>query len=100
MKTVILWKVYSPDRLFGGYSWHTEEVQDGWRQVYSDAYEVEVPDDFYIEKSTSGEILFFKTGCGHGYRLAIGSNCENGNPYLVGGRPVKTIKLRVIKKVE
>lgn len=100
MKTIKLWKAYNPNGLFGGYSWHTEDVRDGWEQMYSDPYEVEVPDDFYIEKSTSGEILFFKNGCGHGYRLAIGSNCENGNPYLVGGSPVESIKLRVIKKVE
>lgn len=33
------------------------------------------------------------------YELIIGrSDCENGNPYLVGGSPVESIKLKVIRK--
>jgi len=101
MKTITLWRAYNPDRLFGGYSWHIEEVRCGWDHVYSDSYKVEIPDDFSVGKSDMSKKMFFKQGCKQGYELTIGrSDCENGNPYLVGGSPVESIKLRVIKKAD
>lgn len=99
VKTVTLWRTYNPDRLFGGYSWHIEEVRDGWNHVYSDPFEVEIPDDFYVGESVMSKKCFFKQGCNQGYELTIGrSDCENGNPYLIGGIPVESIKLKVIGK--
>lgn len=101
MKTVTLWLTYNPDRLFGGYSWHIEEVYDGRNHIYSEPYKVEIPDEFYIGESVYLKKMFFKEGDNRGYELTIGRNdCENSSPYLVGGTSVESIKLKVIKKVE
>lgn len=94
MKKVILWKVYSFDRLYGGWNWSIEEIYNDWDHVYSDPYWVEIPDDFYIGENMSGQKMFFRAGCDMGYILTIGRNCENGNPYLDGH-----IKLNVLGPV-
>ena len=100
MKIVTLWKAYNPDRLFGGYSWHLEEVWDDWNHIYSDSYYVEIPDDFNLGETVTGETLYFRDGCDIGYDLTIGNtNHKNSSPYLIGGNPVENIKLRVIGMV-
>jgi hypothetical protein len=97
MKQVVLHKFYNPDRLFGGYGWSLDEVRDGWNGIYSDPYCVEIPDEFHIGETVTGERMFFKDGCDTGYTLTIGrSDCANGNPYLVGGNHVEMIKLNVL----
>lgn len=99
MKKIILHKYHNPDRLFGGYGWSMEEVWDDWKHIYSDPYEVEIPDNFSIGKSNFGEEMFFKDNCNMGYDLGIdGRYNKNGKPYLVGGSPVEMVFLNVIGK--
>lgn len=100
MKKIILWKSYNPDRLFGGYQWHIDEVYNDWDHIYSEPYEVEILENFEVGVTVAFEKMFFKRGCDKGYYLVIGQNCENGNPYLVGGDPVEKIKLKVIRRME
>lgn len=97
MKKVILYKYFNPDKLFGGYGWSIKEVWDDWNHIYSDPYYVEIPDNFNLGETNIGEEMYFKDGCNQAYKLTIGkTDCENGNPYLIGGSPVESIKLRVI----
>lgn len=101
MKTVVMYKYSNPDRLYGGWGWSVNEAWDDWNHIYSDPYEVEIPDDFYLDKTIADEEMYFRTGCNQGYELTIGrTDCENSSPYLVGGNPVESIKLRVLGKVE
>lgn len=100
MKTVIMHKFFNPDRLFGGWGWSIDEVWDNWNHIYSDPYEVEIPDDFILGKTIADEKMYFKAGCDRGYELTIErTDCENSSPYLVGGSPAESIKLHVIGKV-
>lgn len=101
MKKVIMHKYYNPDRLFGGWGWSIKEVWNDWKHIYSDPYEVEIPDNFKLEETVMGEEMYFKEGCNVGYEVFIGcSKNENGSPYLVGGSPVEEIKLKVIGKAK
>ena len=101
MKQVVIWKGYNPDRLYGGYFWSIEEVFDDWNRVYSDPYLVEIPDDFNLSKTITGEKMYFRDGDDNGYALYAGSpEQENTNPYLVGGSQSERIKCTVIKKLD
>lgn len=94
MKKVILHKTHNP--ILGIWRWSTEEKNDYQNFIFSDPYYVEIPDCFYLGETTLGNTMFFKDGCNVGYELTIGKNHENGSPYLVGGRPVESIKLKVL----
>jgi len=98
MKKVVLHKTHNP--ILGIWGWSAEEKNDYQNLIFSDPYYVEMPDDFYPEETTLGKTMFFKKGCNVGYKLTIGRNSENGSPYLVGGRPVESIKLKVLGAVE
>lgn len=101
MKKVIMYKYFNPDNLFGGYGWSIDKIWDDWNHVYSDAYEVEIPDNFSIGETITGEKMYFKDGCDLGYQLNIGNiNFKNGNPYLIGGSPTESVKCNVIKKID
>lgn len=101
MKTVIMYKYHNPDKLFGGWRWSTTKIWDKWNHIYSEPYEVEIPDDFYLGQSVTGEEIYFKVGCKQGYNLVIGrANCENSSPFLIGGCPIEKIRLKVIGKVK
>ena len=97
MKKITLWKSYDPNPLFGGYQWHLEPVNRQWDCITSEPHTVCLPDDFYIDVNTLGQKMIFKQGCEIAYSLTIGKNCENGNPYLIGGHSVESIKLKVLK---
>lgn len=94
MKKVILHKTHNP--ILGIWGWSTEEVNDYQNLIFSDPYYVEIPDEFVPDKTKYEKTMFFKNGCNTGYELTIGRNSENGNPYLIGGSPVESIKLKVL----
>ena len=97
MKRVVMYKYFNPDRLFGGYGWSIEEVWDDWNQIYSDPYYVEIPDNFNLGENVTGEKMYFKEGCNHGYQLTIfDENNKNGSPFLIGGDSTELIKLKVV----
>lgn len=96
MKKAKLWKVYNPDRLFGGYSWAIEETVDDWDGVSSDPYIIGIPDEFNICESVTGEKLFYRGDDQQGYRLYSTSNKEGCSPILVGGTNPEIVKLKVI----
>lgn len=104
VKKVIMYKShnYSPTPLYGQtWEWSIEEVWDDWNHVYSDPYEVEIPDDFELGETTGGMIMYFKKGCSAGYE--IGSEDprkESGRPCLFGGSFPEIIVLNVVRRIE
>ena len=96
--TITLYKGYNPDQFFGGYFWSLEEVWDDWKHIYSKPYLVELPENFYVGKTVSGEKAIFQEGNSCGYEVSCFSSRENCNPYLIGGNPTRKIKLKVLKK--
>lgn len=96
MKKVIMYKYYNPDRLFGGWGWSIEEAWDDWNNIYSEPYEVEIPDDFRLANNIYHKVMYFKGSCNIGYQLSKSGNDENCMPYLIGGSPVECIRLKVI----
>ncbi|MCI6857715.1 MAG: hypothetical protein MR867_00270, partial [Eubacterium sp.] len=65
---------------------------------YSKPYLVELPENFYVGKTVSGEKAIFQEGNSCGYEVSCFSSRENCNPYLIGGNPTRKIKLKVLKK--
>lgn len=99
MQTVIMWKYFNPDRLFGGYGWSLEEVCDGWNNIYSNPYYVEIPDDFALGEAQDGSAAYFRGDDRQGYEVAGGNRAEGCNPYLIGGSRAESIRCRVIGPV-
>lgn len=96
-----IWKIYNPDRLWGGYEWNLEEIRNDWDGIYSDPYETKLPEEFYVGETMGGADAVFKQGCSYAYVLTISdSQSENGVPLLVGGSPVEMIKLSVTEILE
>lgn len=92
-----MYKYFNPDRLFGGYGWSIEKVWNDWDHIYSDPYYVEIPDNFNIGENITGEKMYFKDNCKIGYEVHIGRKYnKNSSPYLLGGSPVESIKLKVL----
>jgi hypothetical protein len=101
MQKVIMYKYFNPDPLFGGYGWSIEEILYDRNSIYSNPYYVEIPDNFHIGESVTGEKMYFKDGCDHGYKLEIENRySENSRPCLIGGNPTEVIKLNVIGIVQ
>lgn len=97
-KVMTLYKYQVIDRLFGRFGWSINKIYDDWNHVYSDAYSVEIPDEFYLGENVAGDTMFFKEGKDLAYDLCIGDeHCENGNPYLVGNSEM--VKLKVLGPV-
>lgn len=102
MKKEILYKTFDTDPLRGGYDWSIGKVSNSFRQnyVYSEPYYVEIPDEFHLAETQAGNMMYFKDGVDRAYTLTIGNGkTENGNPYLIGGSPVESIKLKVLGPV-
>jgi len=100
MKTVKMWKTYNPDRLFGGYFWNKEYVYDDWKGVNSDPYLVEVPDEFYVGKSTVDADEIFSTKSQIAYDVCGTSTLKNCRPLLIGGSPVEEVELKIVRKLD
>lgn len=97
MKIATLYKVFNPDPHFGGYFWREERVWNDWDGIYSESYHVEIPDDFELGESVSGEKMYFKKGCNRGYEIITMPDSPNCAPYLCGGDdPTKPIRLNVL----
>jgi len=96
MKRFILHKVHDCDSLYGGWDWSIRPVEDG-NMVSSTPWEVEVPDDFSLEETVSGEMMFFREGHDLAYSLSIGRSSEGGNPYLISADEM--VKLTVIREI-
>lgn len=84
----------------GRWGWNLEKVWDEWNRVYSSPYYVEVPDDFKVYKSVTGEKMFFRNGCDIGYEICGTSSLEDCEPVLIGGSPVEIVKIKPIGPVE
>lgn len=100
MKTVTLYKAFDPDPHFGGYFWREERVWNDWDGVYSEAYHVEIPDDFYLGETAFGETKYFKKGDNRGYDVITMSDAPNCLPYFCGGKHNELIKLKVLGSAE
>lgn len=99
-KKVIMWKYQNCNQPSRCYGWSEKEVYNDWDHIYSDPYYVEIPDDFSLEKTKFGDMMYFKKGCNRAYEvLTYRPYCEGCSPYLVGGDPTETIKLKVIGPV-
>lgn len=97
-KVMTLYKYQVIDRLFGKFGWSVHEIHDDWNHVYSDAYSVEIPDEFYLGKNVAGDTMFFKEGKDLAYDLCISDeHSENGIPSLVGCDEI--VRLKVIGPV-
>lgn len=97
-KVMTIYKYQVIDRLFGRFGWSIQEIHDEQNHVYSDAYSVEIPDEFYLGKNVAGDTMFFKQGKATAFDLCIDDeHCESGNPYLVDYEEM--VRLKVIGPV-
>lgn len=98
MKKVIMHKWQSCRT--GTWGWSLNEVWNDWDHVYSDPYYVEIPENFELAETVTGEEMYFADGDRRGYEIVSFSDHENCIPYFVGGSPVKTIRLHVLGPAE
>lgn len=96
MKIATLYKVFNPDPHFGGYFWREERVWNDWDGIYSEPYHVEIPDNFYLSETVSGDKRYFKKGDDIGYDVITISGSPDCLPYLSGGKYNELIRLRVL----
>lgn len=99
MQTVIMYKYFDPDRLFGGWRWSAVRVTYQWERIESEAYYVEIPNDFSLGKTMRGQAAYFRGDDIRAYDVAGSSSYESCVPCLIGGSPVEYIRCRVIGPV-
>lgn len=95
MARVILYKHYkfnSPISVKGEWFWSSENVSR-WPEILSDPYVVEIPDEFELCETVSGEKMYFKNGCSTGFEIGSIHNTAHCAPYLIGK---ELIRLKVV----
>lgn len=91
MKKVTMWKLFSRNVMTYGVSWCVEYPED-WAStpdlILEGEYEVEIPDEFELCETNSGEKKFFKGD--DSYELSSwNKNNINSIPCLIGEYVVK-----------
>lgn len=94
MAKVILHKGFNPNALPNGYwFWSEKEVRNDFGNIYTEPYVVEIPDEFELCETVSGEERYFKDGCDTGFEIGSIHNTAHCSPYLIG---TELVKLKVI----
>lgn len=91
--TVYKWKNERTDEI----GWSIKEVWNDWDNIYSDPYQVEIPESFELEETEWGELQYVDKKTGYSYGLTTMS-INSSVPCLIGGPAVNMIPLKVIKK--
>lgn len=100
MKKVIMYQTRTANERCLNNAWYLERIWNDWDGVYSDEYEVELPDEYHIGQTSSGEKLIFRDDYNYGFEIYNESYNENAKPYFYDTKLSKRIKLNVIGPAE